>query len=451
ASIAFIAGLLAVMRQLWRYRKDACPASVWAPVAWIIAGVGGVALSRHTLGTPLAGAIAAVAALYGVVGLWISARAWRAMRGPFLLLMGALPVGVRADQWLGLPARLLTADLVRRILPSIGVTVDAADTVLIFESGLTNIAAACSGLRGLWTIAMVLVFVAMVEQRRVGLRLSVLVGMSQVVLIVGNAARVVVLVALDRGLQLRSLAELVHEPLGIAVFASVAVLSLVGLRHWVPLECEKTLGGNKCADENDGFDPAVHVKQGLESRVVAAAGACLLAAVACVNRPVELLSVADIELPISFEARPIEPIDAEAPLASSGRLQKWRFIHGEIHGQLILLQTSIWRAQHPPELCLQMAGHLITSAHDKRLHARHAARFIDIDDGRRRAVYWYQSRDGAGPSLWPKVWSAWWRPHSHWVMVSILLDEGVSSTTPVEPFLSAVYEAVQGVVFEGSG
>jgi len=130
-------------------------------------------------------------------------------------------------------------------------------------------------------------------------------------------------------------------------------------------------------------------------------------------------------------------------MAASGRIEKWRFTHADVKGQLILLQTSVWRAQHPPELCLKMGGHRITSARDVQVGDLHVVRFLEINDGQRLAAYWYQSTSSAGPGLWPKIWSAWQGHVEDWVMVSVLFDEGMMSHRMAKPTLSALYGAVQ--------
>ncbi|MEL7369172.1 MAG: archaeosortase/exosortase family protein [Myxococcota bacterium] len=427
--IALIAGLVALALRLRDRGWLSSPASVWAPAIWVLCGVGGIAAGRYWLGTPLASALAAAAALYGVAGLWVSTPMWRAMRGPSLLIMGALPIGERADQWFGLPARLMTADLVYRVLKPMGVRIDAADTILIFDSGLTNIAAACSGLRGLWTMTLLIVFIAMVEQRRVGIRLGILIGISQVAMIIGNSLRIIALVGLDRSLQLRQLAELMHEPFGLSVFAVVAVFSLSALRLWVP---EERGEASACVQSFD-----------INSRLFAATGACCLATLASLGGPLATAASVNVFLPSAFKATAMQPTPAEERLAASGRIEKWRFTHADVKGQLILLQTSVWRAQHPPELCLKMGGHRITSARDVQVGDLHVVRFLEINDGQRLAAYWYQSTSSAGPGLWPKIWSAWQGHVEDWVMVSVLFDEGMMSHRLAKPTLSALYGAVQ--------
>ena len=412
------------------------PRAPWVPAV----AVGGAALcsawALRGLEIPLAAALLSGLALYGLAGLWLAPTVWRALLVPALIILGALPVGQRAEGWFGLPARLWSADVAYRVLAWLGVEVDSAQTVLVFENGLTEVAAACSGLRGLWTALILLLFIAALERRRVGWRLATVIAAAMVALLAGNTIRIVILIAVGMVLKWPHAASALHEPLGLTVFAVVIGSAFIALRWWVPADPGRSVGGV------NGDPPPLRLTPYLVASAAVAVAAVATVAVVS-ERPSPM---AEIRLPSGMRAVAAPLIAAETMLAQSfagGRIDKVRFDHQGVRGQLILLQARSWRAQHPPELCLTMAGHRITSASDVVLQPDHRVRALSIDGGRRLAVYWYQNQRIASPNLWAKVQAMWFGQNAAWVMVSFLFDAGPSSTVLPEATIAAVHDAVQ--------
>ena len=496
--IGLVAAIWAARRQLGpRLHGAASPTSKvgeptlsalswWAPLGLALAVVL-VVFVRRGLEIPLLAAVCSGAAVYMLLGLWLSPAVWRGLWGPALLLVGTLPVGQRADEWLGLPARLAVAEVAFDALRVWNVPVDSSDTVLVFENGLTEVAAACAGLRGLWTAALLLIFVAALERRRIGFRFLAIIGGAWVLILLGNALRILALIVVAMQFDARPMAEVLHEPLGLTVFGVVMLGALMALRHWVPdvavgtpaglpassvsksLPCDtdsapihsSSVGASPSSTQSSAGALSVErtrllsVAQAadvgaavmLPSRAVGVAAAFASLAAVLTMQPVTSAQVQPmtIEWPSAFETMRSEPAKAEIALARSvegGRIDKVRFKHGAVAGQALMLQARTWRAQHPPELCLRMGGHRITGARNVQVDTGHSARVLDIGGGRRMAAYWYQSRTKASPDLWTKVWSTWRQDGRRWVLVSILLDEGTNTGSVPRSTLRAIHDAV---------
>ena len=389
------------------------------------------------VGSPLVHAVMTGVTLYGVVGLWVSPTWWRSLGAPVVVVVAALPVGQRAEDWLGLPARLTAAELSSRIVSRLGVDVASAETVLIFENGLTDVAAACAGLRGFWTAVVLLLFIAALERRRFGVRLLAVLTTTLGALLIANVLRIVVLVVIAVGLAAHDVAQWIHEPLGLTFFVAVIAAGLLGLR-WVP-EHEVALPVGPVAAASRGGSVAL-APMVLVTVVASGAAASVLT-----MRPRASSPPPPIALPSGMRPIPSALVPAEAILVERlprARIDKVRFDHEGVKGQLILMQADTWRAQHPPEVCLRMAGHRITGASDVDLGRGLRVRALEIEGGRRLAAYWYQSRRSATPDLWSKVRSTWLGEELAWVMVSFLFDAGASSARLPSKTLAVVRAAV---------
>ena len=440
----------AVAAHALRHRRFGLPEAPWWPAVAVGLGGLGVVAARQVLEIPLLAALCGGVALYGGLGFWLPSAGWRSLWAPAIMLVGALPVGQRADEWFGLPARLWAAEWAYGVLARAGVGVDSAQTVLVFENGLTEVAAACAGLRGMWTATILLAFVAAIERRRMGIRLLLVVVGTYLGLIATNAVRILALIWLAMVLDMRPLAALIHEPLGLTAFVGVLGLAIAAIRAWVPARPAR-------ADSSKVETLGVARPEGRPSVYAYAVGSVSAVAAAAFisGAPVRAVPPAPpVVLPTGMQTAPAALVPAERALARSfagGRIEKVRFDHGGVQGQLIMLQAKTWRAQHPPELCLRMAGHRLTGAYEQDVGPAHRVRVLEIDEGRRLAAYWYQSRRTASPDLWTKVWSTWSGRDTDWVLVSFLFDAGDSSAVLSTDTLAVVHRAVDRVVSGGRG
>jgi hypothetical protein len=81
---------------------------------------------------------------------------------------GALPFGEFMQVFVGYPMRILTAMLVRDGLAAAGIGAIGVDTILVFESGVSQVDLPCSGVKSLWTGALFLIAATWIERRPLG-------------------------------------------------------------------------------------------------------------------------------------------------------------------------------------------------------------------------------------------------------------------------------------------
>ena len=175
-------------------------------------------------------------AFYGLLGLWLEPRRWRQGLPAALLLIGTLPFGEHLQTFVGYPVRLLTAALVRDGLGAFGVHTIGIDTILVFESGISQIDLPCSGVKSLWTGGMFLLAATWIEGRRINRRWLIVGLIFAFLLFAANLGRVAVLVTTGPVLGWNLLAEMLHVPLGVLGFAGACAGLVWMLRHFVPAE-----------------------------------------------------------------------------------------------------------------------------------------------------------------------------------------------------------------------
>ena len=170
-------------------------------------------------------------AAYALLGLYTSPRRWRQGLPAALLLIGALPFGEHMQTFIGYPVRILTAGVVRAGLEAAGVTVGSTETILVFESGLTQVDLPCSGVKSLWTGGLFFLAATWIEGRAITRRWFLAALAFAAILLAANLGRVAVLVVVGQVLDWRLLAEMLHVPLGVLGFILACAAGL-GLLRW---------------------------------------------------------------------------------------------------------------------------------------------------------------------------------------------------------------------------
>ena len=410
-------GLLA-----WRVRSArlgyvADPRPRLAPLPLTLA-LGGSVLyivaARHLDVNAVSAALCGVAT-YGLVGLYLSADRWRQGLPAALLFILALPFGDHLQTFIGYPARLLTAALVRDALAALGTPGLGVETILVLENGVAQVDSPCSGVRSLWTGLLLLLAAAWVERRPIGRRFLgaalALVGL----LLVANTLRVGALVFLAAvvGGSGRTLAEMVHVPLGGLGFAGAGAVAVWLLR--------------RAPEQPREYVPDSRPRPALlgPALVGAALGLSLLYAPPAVETGDGAVTW---RLPpvLQATALPFDPATLAAlERDGAGSAARWRFRSGDLSRQLLLVASAGWRAQHLPERCFEVQGlsldesraHLVTPDFPVRLVALGARQ-----GERRAAVYWFQSPTRATDDWATRLWADLAGPRERWALVTLLFD-----------------------------
>lgn len=369
---------------------------------------------------------ALVASAYGIAGLFLGAAAWRRLRGAALLGAALLPLTEHLDVVLGFPLRAATAALVASLLGGAEVT---AATVLSIDGAYAHVDLPCSGVRSLWSGAVVLLGAAVAWGRPVGARFATIAAGVAALLFAANTARVVIIVALTHLAGLPLLAEIVHVPLGVIGFLLALGVGL-GLLH--------TWGG-----------AAAHTTEAQTRWPAAAWGWALGLALATALQ----LWPAPRSLPVALAPAPSFPDDLIALGADHEELafaeqhgasvRKARFERAGHTGTVVAVASRSWLAHHVPEQCLTSDGWSLLTDHPARVGGG-PVRFarVERDGATATALWWYQSATLRTDDHTVRILDGL-AHDTPWVLVSVLVDGAAEPSDPaVHGLVDDLYASV---------
>lgn len=417
-----------------------------APLALALAGLLGFWAADRTLDLSLLSASCAIAALYGVFGLYVSPGRWRRARGGALLLLAALPFADQADHYLGFGLRVATANVVADLLAGQGAAPIAAQSILVLERGVADVEAACSGLGSVWAGALLLLGLAFAQRRRIDVTFLVALAVQCALLFAGNVVRITALVTLTHGYQAPALAEIVHQPLGVLAFA------LAGLAGALVLLRRPAAARRRRRPRWPG-----RVAPGFAAGAVVAMAALVgltheRRALAATNPPrlrIEVEGAVRTEaLPLSAQERALFERWG-APDATQLRLEA-PYPQGDLRGAAVFVPAASWRAHHPPALCLKGAGHQLDAPRPTRIGEVHAVHST-TNRGAHTAVYWFQAEGRTTAALLERIEDGVLGAGQPWVLVTLVVDGSVPADDPrLEDLVHHLHLATARGLAEGS-
>ncbi|MGQ0600254.1 MAG: archaeosortase/exosortase family protein, partial [Anaerolineales bacterium] len=221
-----------------RPRPAAAPQLHWPALALALGGSALFLIIERTLDVNTLSASLFGLASYGLLGLWMEPRAWRQGMPAVLLLIGALPFGEHMQTFIGYPARILTAALVRDGLAAAGIGAVGIDTILVFENGVSQVDLPCSGVKSLWTGGLFLIAATWIERRPINGRWFGIALVFAALLFVANLARVGALIVVGQVMGWTLAAQMLHVPLGVLAFAAACAAAAGLLRLQAPMARE---------------------------------------------------------------------------------------------------------------------------------------------------------------------------------------------------------------------
>ena len=376
---------------------------------------------------------------YGLVGLWLAPAVWRRGLPVAVAIACLLPFGVQFSTGVGTPARIFTAQIVEWILHSWQISAISAGDVIVLETGVAYVDLPCSGLKSMWTGTLFLLASTWLEGRQIGLR-WVGVGLVNLgLLAIANTGRVLILTILTHVLHQPAWAEILHVPLGLIGFVMASLLTW-GLLRWVP----KT--GSLAGVE----DPAETKLMGLNWRSLLGLAGLLLALaivpIPQVDRSIPTVDLAKLEwvAPMQTQSvalnRPEQKFFANYPGVTT---RKQQFQYGDLTGTSVLVASPTWQAHHSPEVCLASIGYKIAPEIQQLVTPEVTARWLSLDNGKRSAVYWFQSATTTTDNFNSRFWDEVFRRESRWTMVSVVFDGADSPQSPaVQGFIKQTHDQI---------
>jgi exosortase O len=339
--------------------------------------------------------------------------------------------------------RLLTASMVSEGLSAVGVASVSQETILVFETGISQVDLPCSGVKSLWVGMIFLLAALWIEERPINLRVF-MVGVAFVFLLfIANLGRVAALVIVGPVLGLEMLAEMLHVPLGVINFTAACLAVLALLRRASP-------------SPDTIYDPGGS-SQGELSRpywlAPILAASLLLMALLYQPRPqtAQAHSAPFWIFPEELQTtpQPLSPKEIKW-LASEGTeiVERRRFQLGELSGSMILITSTSWRAQHQPERCFEVYGLKPEESLSLLVAPDFPLRALSLGDGKQHhlfsAAYWFQSLDRTTDDYGARMWADLSPQRRQWVMVTVLFDQNLDQrTAQVQSVFLALHAGVQ--------
>ena len=176
-----------------RFRLDNPPRMFIPGLAFVLVGTLGYQLVERFLDINTLSAFLFGMASYGLLGLWLAPERWRHGFPAMLLVVGVLPFGEHMETFIGYPMRIVTAELVQSGLRSFGFQSVGTNTILVFESGISQVDIPCSGVKSLWTGTLFLLAATWIENRPLTARWFLVAAVTAVLLFASNLMRVAIL------------------------------------------------------------------------------------------------------------------------------------------------------------------------------------------------------------------------------------------------------------------
>lgn len=443
-----------------RPRPDATP-QLYLPALGLVIGASlAYLLSEKFLDINTLAALLFGLASYGLLGLWISPARWRQGFPAMLLVIGLLPFGEHLETFAGFPLRRYTAGLARAGLDSFGFHSVGVDTILVFESGISQVDIPCSGVKSLWTGMLFLLAATWIENRRLSLRWLLVAAVTALLLVTANLVRVTALALVGPALGWTQLARIIHLPLGVLGFIAVCAAVIFMLRRLPELQAESPPRESQVPA---GWFPSRPAWLG--PLVVACV---LVMALAYSPRfdPRSVVAASTLtwhfsdalglqSVPLSAkEVAWIQQVGAETAERFTFR---WAGPGAQPEtGALMLVSSRTWRGQHRPERCLEVFGLTVHESASVLLAPDFPVRILSLSYGespeRVSAVYWLQSSDQTTEDFGKRIWSDIGSPQERWVLVTVVLDRARQpQAEELSGFFAALHDSVARSLTDGGG
>lgn len=435
--LVVVAGLLVYRARRARFhlQPDAAPRLFLPGLALALGGSLAYLFVERYLDINTLSALLCGLATYGLLGLWLEPQRWRQGFPAMLLVVGILPFGEHLETFVGYPLRTFTAGLVRDGLGAFGFHSVGVDTILVFESGISQVDIPCSGVKSLWTGVLFLLAATWIENRPLGLSWLLVAGATGMLLFAANLLRVAVLALAGPALGWTMLARMLHVPLGVLGFLGACAAALL-LLHRLP-------------GWPEGKTPMIAARKSREAPPPGWLGPSVsvsVLAMAIAYTPLPASQVVSSAAPPSWRF-PEGLVMQPAPL-STQELQwirqggaetadryafQWQDDAGSVTGgqpvtgALMLLTSQTWRGQHRPERCFEVFGLTIDESYTFLPSPGFPLRYLALSGAGVAqpvsAAYWLQSASQTTEDFGQRIWADLGPRRERWVLVTVLFDQ----------------------------
>lgn len=378
---------------------------------------------------------------YGLYGLFAEQTFWRKNLPIAGLLACILPCCSQLNSGLGLPARVLTAQIVENLLSFWQIGAISSYDIIVLENGIARVDVPCSGIKTLLVGTLFLLAATWLEKRQLSWKWLAVCAANFLMLVSANALRVLVLVLVADVWQQPTYAEILHVPLGIVGLVCASFLS------WLMLQKIPQVQGTKKIDFNSQPDAQIFKNQRWAKPGIVAAVVVLAAISQLYHVGTQKAAIAPLKFPeqIVSQSIPLNPSEQKFFGHYPDTLtQKQRFVSGNLRGSMLTVASTSWQSYHAPELCFAASGIPVNSIEKKQLNPAVTARWLSLQNNQLSATYWLQSSQQTTDNFLSRIGSDLTHKNRTWVLVSILFDSPVNSESDeVKDFTASVHATVK--------
>ena len=179
---------------------------------------------------------------YGLCGLLVEQNFWQKNLPVAGFLACILPFNSQFNSGLGLPARVLNAQIVEQLLSMLHVGAISSYDIIVLENGIPHVDVPCSGIKTLLVGTLFLLAATWLEGRKLSLRWLAVGAANLLMLVSANTARVAVLVLAYEVFEQPKIAQIIHVPLGIVGLVCACFVTWLMLQRVPKFQPEKTSG-----------------------------------------------------------------------------------------------------------------------------------------------------------------------------------------------------------------
>ncbi|MEG3948989.1 exosortase O [Microcoleus sp. SVA1_A1] len=378
---------------------------------------------------------------YGLWGLFANPNFWQKNFPVAGLLACILPFNSQLNTGLGLPARVLTAQVVEQLLCAFQIGAISSYDIIVLENGIAHVDVPCSGIKTLLVGTLFLLAATWLEGRQLGLRWLAVCAANFLMLVSANTARVAALIVISEVFKQPTIAQIMHVPLGIVGLVSACFAA------WLMLQRVPKFKSEKASDISAKPSSEIIKNQPLSKPGLIAAVTILAVISQLSHVEMEKMALAPLKFPEQILSESI-PLNASEQRFFGNypatKTEKKRFVSGNLRGSMLAVASTSWQTYHAPELCFVASGIPVNRIERKQLTPAVTARWLSLKDNQLSAAYWLQSPQQTTDNFLSRIRSDITHKNHTWVLVSILFDSSVNPEThEVQDFVSHVHHAVQ--------
>lgn len=419
---------------------------------------------------------------YGLYGFFCDAYFWQKNLPVAGLLACILPFNSQLNSGLGLPARVLTAQVVEQLLYVLQIGAISSYDIIVLENGIAHVDVPCSGIKTLFVGTLFLLAATWIENRKLGLKWLALCATNFLMLVSANAARVAVLVLVAQVFQQPMYAEILHVPLGIVGLVSTCFFTWLMLQkipkfselpasiaiakpirslspsttlriNYVEVDTSTTLSDQKCSNHLDSFynfsdkdNSEIFRNQPLAKLGVIAVVGFLAIVSQLYHVESAKVAIAPLNIPPQIVSESIALNPSEQTFFGNypgTKTEKIRFVSGNLRGSMLTVASTSWQTYHAPELCFIVSGIPVNRIEKKQLTSAILARWLSLKNNQLSATYWLQSTQGTTDNFLSRISSDIRHKNQTWVLVSILFDSSLNpESSEIQDFVTSIHNAV---------